>query len=138
MFYISWGPEFEIGIAEIDSHHKHLIGIFNDLVAATEMGGGPVVVEDTLNKLVDYTKFHFKREEELMAAYGCPADKTEAHKKEHAALIEDLDCLVNNLPRHPSFSFSNTTLKFLGEWLTRHTQGTDRDCGVLLRRAGLV
>lgn len=132
MYNLTWGPEFRTGIDEIDTDHRQLFKIYNDLAGLMEMGGGAEYVGDTLGELIDYTKMHFSREEELLEARGCPSDVMEQHRFEHQALLDEAEILVGKAAKDPSYRLSNETLKFLGDWLSDHTRGTDKRCAAMV------
>ncbi|GAB6053930.1 hypothetical protein JCM17960_27500 [Magnetospira thiophila] len=74
----SWNEEFSVGVHCLDTDHDLLFGLINQLESAFD--GSP---EDhhnicsILNAIVDYTDYHFAREETLMAACAFP------HLQEH-------------------------------------------------------
>jgi len=76
---ITWTNDLSVGIELIDEQHKMLIKHLNDLSQSLESGQGPAKIANTLNFLIDYTKFHFTAEEKHMAANDYPELKN--HKK---------------------------------------------------------
>ncbi|MBT3361899.1 MAG: hemerythrin family protein [Rhodospirillales bacterium] len=132
MLNLIWGPDFQTGIAEIDADHRELFKIYNNLVGLMEMGGGEEFIGETLAELIDYTRIHFSREEELLATRGCPEDAMEKHRFEHQVLLDEISLLLDTDVTKRSNRLSNETLKFLGEWLIQHTQGTDKQCAAMV------
>ena len=50
---ITWGPQIQLGIEVIDSQHKRLVDLINELGQAMDDGRGPEVMAKTLTELVD-------------------------------------------------------------------------------------
>lgn len=132
--YVQWNKDLEIGIAEIDGDHRKLVALFNDFVAAMEMGAGALVIEDTVRNLVDYTKHHFGQEEILFEDLGCPDEMLQAHKAEHIKLIREVEVFVEQMGKGETTKVSNKASRFLEGWLIKHIQGTDRVCGQAIGR----
>src|ERR1017187_1687694 len=67
-----WKPEYSVQIPKIDVQHQRLFALAAELHAAMAEGKGKTVLEQSLARLVDYTKVHFAAEEEFMGKYGYP------------------------------------------------------------------
>jgi hemerythrin len=80
-----WISEFSVGIKEIDEQHKQLIDFINELKMAYAYDK-MYMIEEVIEKLLVYTKYHFSFEEDLMqkAEYLHLA----AHKKAHESFIQ--------------------------------------------------
>ena len=65
VLHVPLGPEFSVYIKGIDSQHRYLVTVLNNLYIGILAGEEKKVVGETLNSLVDYTKFHFRSEERL-------------------------------------------------------------------------
>jgi hemerythrin-like metal-binding protein len=74
-----------LGIEGIDSDHKNLVAMINELCDGIQAGRGREALVGILDRLVDYTRYHFAWEEELFKQYDPPC--AEEHKKEHDALV---------------------------------------------------
>src|ERR1035441_7519111 len=79
-----WKPEYSVQIPKIDVQHQRLFALAAELHAAMAEGKGKTVLEQSLARLVDYTKVHFAAEEEFMGKYGYP--EAAGHKAQHEAL----------------------------------------------------
>ena len=68
-----WGEEFYAGIGTVDEQHHALVDLFNRLSSSlTEReGAGEAAVQLAYSQLIDYTKYHFSAEEDLMQRSGC-------------------------------------------------------------------
>ena len=65
MATITWSDNLSVNIKEIDTEHKKLINMINELHSAMGSGKGREAMERSLPGLVDYTKTHFAYEEKL-------------------------------------------------------------------------
>ncbi|MFN3309093.1 MAG: bacteriohemerythrin, partial [Anaerolineales bacterium] len=68
MSLITWSDEFSVNIKEIDNQHRQLIEMVNQLQRAMKEGKGAAALNDILQRLIDYTDYHFSTEERMMEA----------------------------------------------------------------------
>jgi hemerythrin len=92
-------------------------------------------IEQVMGQLVDYTRYHFTREEELFS--GTPFPDAEEHKHEHEMLIKRVVSLQARFENAPSHELSIETLGFLQRWLSDHILGSDRDYIPYLKAKGM-
>jgi len=85
MSYIDWNEDLSVGVSIFDEAHKKLITYVNRLHQGMISGLGVASMTEILDGLLDYTKTHFRHEEQLMTKFAYP--HYEAHKKEHDNLI---------------------------------------------------
>ena len=77
-----------------------------------------------LDRLVDYTHYHFAHEEELFARTGYP--DTAAHRHEHDEMAE---CMKNTWRRYRNGSIPAPSLEVMNtlkDWLFNHILGSDQ------------
>jgi hemerythrin len=135
MYNIEWNDTIAIGVPSIDEDHRRLVGLLNDLFAACFAAQGPAMIRKIMDELVDYTKYHFEREEKLLA--DVHYDNLDAHKAEHRTMVTQVEKYQKDLQKSATHDLSNDTLKFLSHWLTDHIQAEDREFGPLLRAENL-
>jgi hemerythrin len=82
---------FEIEVDIIDSDHRRLVDIINEIIHAID-GGQPEKCLDLVPGFVDLAKQHFKREEALLAKYDYP--DTEKHHIHHASLNDKMETML--------------------------------------------
>lgn len=133
MLALSWGPRFETAITPIDSDHRKILGVFNDLVGAVQGGADGAAVETALARLVEHAKVHFRREETLLAAFGCPSGILDEHRLEHRALLAEIEALAATVVADRSHHVGADVLEFVRDWLSGHIQGMDRRCATMAR-----
>src|ERR1039457_7165583 len=61
-----WRDTYSVGIPQIDSQHKGLIRLINDLQTAMMEGKGKQALSSIINDLIRYTESHFAFEEALL------------------------------------------------------------------------
>lgn len=111
----------------IDAQHKELFEKINDLFVSCENGEGKEAALQTLEYLVDYTKFHFSAEEKLQEEINFPDIKQ--HKVEHEKLIQAVAGLKEKLENEgPTPEFQDELYAKMVQWLYGHIRGYD--CGV--------
>ena len=121
---ISWDPSYSVGITVLDDDHKHLIHLINQLESASNYYTGSEFEEKALQEVVDYTKYHFEREEKLMKDNNYP--DFENHSKTHMKMIIKVNQVVEDYKNNPNYAI-NDTVKFLRDWLINHICKTDRE-----------
>lgn len=134
MTLLTWDARYRLDIAEIDRQHQKLFALFNELYEAMQDGHGDEIVGKILERVVDYTAYHFAYEEKLFREHGYPGDA--AHRTEHAKLTEQAKTLV---ARHKAGQgdVALATLKFLCDWLNEHILGSDRNFAPFLIARGV-
>jgi len=124
MALVTWSARYELKIPEVDSQHRRLIEMINDLDSAMQQGQGKIAVGRILDGFVAYTQYHFGREEQLMDAVRYPGSAR--HQREHIAFITRLIDLRDG-HRKGQIALSIGAMSFLSDWLVSHIQGTDRE-----------
>jgi hemerythrin len=119
----AWKPEYAIGIHSIDSQHRNLFAMFDELNQAMNEGqGNHRRMRRTLEWLVQYTKVHFAHEERLMLMQNYPGFRP--HKTQHDALTRKVLALQNDYVEGKA-NMTGELVDFLKNWLVRHIQNTD-------------
>lgn len=123
MEFIEWDEHLSVGVKVFDQEHKELVALVNKLNQALKAGSAKKTMEDILQSLVNYTKIHFKHEEDYMVLYDYP--EYQKHKQEHEALTNQV---LDFLHRYQAgkASFSLELMNFLKDWLTKHILGSDK------------
>jgi len=120
MEQLQWNDRFSVGIRLIDSQHKKLFSIINDLIIAKENEQQQDVIESILTELVAYTEYHFSSEEKLFKIHSDYNEHCLVHRKFVAKIMAQIDSYHNNKE-----DISEETLNFLIEWLKNHVLKTD-------------
>lgn len=127
-----WKNEYELGIPKIDEQHRRLLEIGQevyDVVCISEASNGAEDIYDDimsiLEKLYDYTEYHFKSEEEELSKVKY--DMLDDHILEHEFFTKYLNKIVRKDIDENQDEHINDILEFLNKWLIHHIQKTDRD-----------
>ncbi len=83
-----WDLSFRIGFEDIDSQHKQLFSIANELLKEDDSENTQIKVNTTLQKLKEYIEIHFKNEEYIMGKYNYPL--LETHRKIHNDIVLEI------------------------------------------------
>ncbi len=118
-----WNDSYKTGVPSVDTQHKKLVDLINDLYAAMGRGQGNQVLGTIAGELVKYTVQHFSDEERLMEKAGYP--DLAAHKLIHKEFTARVTQLQKDLASG-KFVMSVTLANYLKDWLSRHILGTDR------------
>lgn len=132
MSQIIWKESYSIGINAIDEQHKKLIEIINELYEAQKIGTTQIIIGEVLNKLTDYTIYHFNMEEMMQS--NCHFPQINEHKEEHSGFVKRLNELKKDSEKK-NLLLSLKTLDFLKDWTITHILGSDREFADYLRSA---
>ena len=125
---VAWTPEMSVGVDSLDTDHKMILSLINRLHDAIDDGEGQhangTTIGSVLNALLDYTEYHFGREEALMAACGCP--DLEQHKEFHGTLKKKLIRIRDSYKAGQHSIGEPEVMEFLRNWLTDHIMGRDK------------
>lgn len=130
---VAWQDSFGVGIAQIDTEHRRLFELFNEFVTAVNDSRADSDIESVLVELLEYTDYHFDREERLMREHGYPDYAT--HKTMHDTFVRQVHDVNNALDA--GGEQGAFVLSFLGKWLSGHILGVDKKLGAYLRGRGV-
>lgn len=130
---MSWRPDMSVGVEALDDDHRGLFGLLNDLFDAIQAGTGGALLEPTFERLAEYCRDHFAREEALMAAGGFP--DLAAHRAEHSELATRVQGLRARLSQGADEDLTTELLVLFKTWLTSHIRISDMRYGPYVRHA---
>jgi hemerythrin len=118
MPYLSWSQSMSVGVPILDSDHKALFRIVNQLHDFSETGASQDDLGIIFGNLVAYIDFHFAREEKVMKACGFPA--LETHAEEHAEFARFIHDARERYAGIPDPDLTRELLEYLKIWLNSH------------------
>ncbi len=123
MAIMTWSDSYTVNSAAIDSQHKKLFTLVNDLHDAMMQGKGKDVLGATLDALMDYTRVHFGDEERMLEKLKYP--ELPNQKTEHTLFISKISELQ---AQHKAGKLAVTlpVLDFLKNWLVNHILKNDK------------
>lgn len=120
---IEWDNSLSVGNQKIDSQHKVLIKLINNLNEAFAEGKTKSAIGEILKELAEYTVTHFGDEERFMERGNYP--DLANHKKIHVKFVDTVKTTINDFESGKSM-VSKDLMIFLKEWLIEHIMGTDQ------------
>jgi hemerythrin len=122
---VVWDDKYATGIQLIDNQHKELVSLTNELFRAC-MDREVIqqeVFKETMKRMVDYVRFHFGAEQELLQRVKYP-DFTE-HKKQHDTLVRQILESVKEYNEGKKM-VPNQFVRTLRDWILSHIAHYDR------------
>lgn len=121
--FVTWKDEYSVGIESIDNDHKKLLSLINNLQTSTMYYTGEDFDREALDKLIEYTKFHFTREEKLMEDNDYPGFAE--HKLQHKKMTDNVLNMVKEYEEDSEKTIEEL-VEFLKDWLIKHINGSDQ------------
>ena len=117
-----WKDAYSVRIPRVDTQHKGLIGLINDLHAAMLEGRGKEELSRILDELIDYTEQHFAFEESMFRQLGY--SRLVEHQRLHKNLASQVYDLRDKL-RAGKITVTIEVMQFLKSWLADHILSAD-------------
>ncbi|QYZ66288.1 MAG: bacteriohemerythrin [Gammaproteobacteria bacterium (ex Lamellibrachia satsuma)] len=118
MDFIEWSESMSVGNPSIDQDHKIIVKLINQLHQHAGVVEDRKALGSALNTLIDYTLYHFSREERVMKA--CRYPLFEDHKRRHEKLIEQVVDIARRFSEKKEDIVKDEFLDFLKNWLINH------------------
>jgi methyl-accepting chemotaxis protein len=131
---IKWNDRIAVKVKVFDAQHKKLINIINKLHRSMKTRQTGAAIGAILTELVEYTKTHFKAEEDAMRKHGYPG--LAAQQRQHRDLIEQVSEARKKMATGNAM-LSMEVMEFLKNWLISHIQGSDREYGPFFNSKGI-
>lgn len=135
MALITWTDEMKVNVGVLDDDHKKLFELINELHDSIAAGQDKDSLREILDRLMEYTKTHLAREEEMLAKAGYPG--LLQHKMEHARMVQRAQNLRERFERGSLAMVSLELKSFLQNWWIMHIQGSDKKYGSHLNFKGI-
>ncbi len=136
MAYLEWNENYSVGIKTMDNHHKKLFHIVNELHNGMSSGYTAEVLRKVLSELIDYTKYHFTEEEDLMSKYDY--SELSSQKEAHNKFIKTLQDLQQQFDeKKGELTIIMKMQNLLSSWWVDHIIGVDKKYGPYLNSKGI-
>ena len=132
--YLTWKDSYSVGIDSIDNDHKKLIHLINNLQTAIDYKTDRQFERQTMDEVIDYTHYHFDREEGLMEDNDYP--DFVPHKAKHKDMIAKVNEYAEAYERDEPDAIESL-LAYLKSWLIAHINGTDQEYSEFLISKGV-
>lgn len=123
MELVQWHDSFSVGVASIDSQHKKLFALLNELIvqSKTDPSQSRDSIKKILSELIEYTKYHFATEEKLLKIHA----GFELHTAVHLEFVNTATKFVTAFKADKS-DLKPAVMKFLVGWIKKHVIGMDK------------
>jgi hemerythrin len=120
---ISWNPGYSVNEEVLDNHHQELFELLNTVYENVMNSLEVDCVLPIIDKLSEYTSYHFSAEEQYMREKGFHGiDGHIAKHREFTHTIETLKTRYND----NDLDVTRELIIVLGEWLLHHVLRDDR------------
>ena len=120
-----WNKNFETGIEEIDSQHKKLVHLLNQL-ANTLVEGNELEILDVFDELANYATFHFESEERIWRDTFGNDSWFDSHLMNHASFLPKVLKIKEEDKGKSLNHVIEDIVKFLIRWLAFHIIDDDK------------
>jgi hemerythrin len=122
---VEWNDRYAIGIQQIDDQHKVLLRLINNLYldCFNEDEGANKRFALAVYGLVNYIKYHFAGEEQILSRIKYP--DYAAHKRQHDEFIRELLEQIEEFERLRTVSPKNF-VRYIRDWLVTHITLIDK------------
>jgi hemerythrin len=135
MALMNWSSKYSVGMEALDNQHKALMGVLNELHAASMQGKAGEVAGPLLRQTVSISNEHFAAEERLMESTGFPG--LAAHRAKHRELAGKIAEFVARHEKGDTTVYT-PTLYFMRDWQTKHMQKEDQEYAPWLKAHGVM
>ena len=120
MSKIIWDESYSVGDDTLDKQHKKWIRIYNTIHAV--MTDGDVternaIGEKVVKEMLDYTRDHFRFEEDYMRSIGFPG--LSEHYRKHKDFDNEVYTLCREIQKG-GFVFNTELISMIRNWLEEH------------------
>lgn len=138
MDFLNWDEKYSVTIQEFDEHHKHLINLINEVYKKVfecdDMDEERNLTHRTLTNLLEYIKYHFTAEEELMIKLDYP--EYELHKAKHDYYVNEVNKIVDEHEKG-GIALSFTVFMMLKDWIMIHILVEDKQYSEFFHEKGI-
>jgi len=122
---VVWDNKYATGVQLIDDQHKELFSLTNELFHAC-LGEEKMlesVFKETMERMVDYVRFHFGAEQEILQRINYP--EYHEHKKQHDTLVREIIESVKEY-NYGKKLVPNQFVRILRDWILSHIAHYDK------------
>jgi hemerythrin len=127
--FIVWKDIYSVGDPMLDAQHKQIIDVINELYESKQNDSSQKAVKSIIDRLVEYTFFHFNFEEDMFQECDYPSPA------EHIAVHDMIREKTLYFQKRADFVTDHELLQFLKEWWLDHIQGMDKQYAPYLHLA---
>ena len=114
---LRWCEAMSVGVPALDADHRCLVRIIN-LLAEASSTDVPELIETVLETLLVYSRFHFSREERVMA--NCVFPGVDFHAREHSGFTRYIQAMRQRVHQELDAAIAVELHEYLTNWLRHH------------------
>ncbi len=122
--FIVWNDEYSVKNEKLDSQHKKIFGMINELYAAMEERIESRVLRDIFEGLLEYVRTHFQDEERIQEECNYP--DYDEHKAAHKRLTDDTLNLFEQFSKRAGTDIAFDLFNLLKGWWLGHIISMDK------------
>lgn len=126
MALLRWSREYELGLDQVDDHHRHLVALLNKVYRDFNNGVLKHSMTRVVEELIDYAIYHFAAEEHWMSEHRYP--ELAEHRRQHDYFKQRIEEIRRDLT-DGNGQLSLEVLTFLKNWVSNHILDSDADYG---------
>ncbi|MDR2536252.1 MAG: bacteriohemerythrin [Treponema sp.] len=122
--YVEWQDSYSVGIPVVDEQHKELIKLTNNLYKACVDGDDTArtYFKEVIRKTVEYVKFHFSAEEQIMSNAKYP--QVAEHKRQHENFVKKV--IEDTKKFEEGKAVPYVFVNYLKNWILNHIAVADK------------
>jgi len=122
MSLIEWKEQYAIGIPAVDTEHRELIALINEVHRRLRAGEEGLTVSDFLGEIFARISAHFALEERVMRERHY--DQLPAHKADHERLLDGIRDIMDDYEDRKDFDAAAFAMR-LDAWFGEHFRTHD-------------
>lgn len=124
MEILKWREAYETGVQEMDTQHKRLIHLVNQMYTILREKEGLEKIDAILAEMSDYAERHFQDEEELLRRYAYP--EMAEQEASHQAYRQKIQQLISE-KTVGTLAAAQDIYAFLRQWWIGHISTDDKN-----------
>lgn len=129
---MQWSDAYSVGVATFDEDHREMLRLARELAACLEQQA-EATARERLDDLLEYTVYHFEREEQALRDCDYPA--CTSHITSHHNLLRCFLKFKADL-RYKRLT-AEEAAEFVSDWVLRHIREEDKQYTACLNGKGL-
>lgn len=119
---VEWHAGFSVDVAEIDTHQKKILDLFNELIDLKQQKAESKAIANVITEINDYAKLYFTEEEKILKQREYP--DRDVHAKAHRRFVKSAISLRREISEDAN-NLSLDDIVSLRDWLIEHIQTND-------------
>jgi len=134
MDLLTWEDKYSVKVAEIDTQHKQMFEMINNLFRSLQEFKAPDQIQPIIKGFIDYANFHFATEEKYFTQFNYP--QKDVHIQAHRMYSTRIQELLDNSTKDKVL-VSTQLMDFVEDWWIQHVTGMDQKYAQFFNDHGL-